>query len=441
MIHDLVVPQPLPHEIEAGYAGRTARLNGYSSVRALYKHLKARSVSVGDAPGTGNIELLARMCEMSTQAFVVGHTLLPANRAIASYMHDMPHGAPGSETLIRKSGTRVVSSVWRSCRACAAEDVGFHGVAYWRRDHQLAGIVFCSKHGQRLAVDDNKAAVFDAPTDIEMGGEPASSTCDANSRAVMDRFADISYALLERSRPFELRVVLAALAEQARALKFRRSVRGRDRKLSDHALATLPHSWLKQMFSLEPPTRPGQTPITAVDAVLTASTPSAQEAFVLAAALLFETADDALTHILRKERVGVPRRAEPVARRRKDVWDRTRVENIYVRHKGSRAAVAREMGIGLRTARVKFAALGLPNFRKGKKSDKLAEGFIEFVEGGDLSEICARRALEPATLLDMVRVCAMPSLKLVRRILVVSEREEAEAAPRPAANLQSHMST
>ncbi len=438
MICNLVVPQPLPSEIAAGYAGRTARLNGYESVAGLYDHLKASAAErKTTSTASTTIGLLAEMCGMSCEAFTVAHTLMPSNRAVASYLSDVPHGAEGTNAIMRRSAARSVARIWRSCPTCVREDLGFHGHAYWRRDHQLVGIVYCAKHGSRLTVVNDRAAAFHAPTGVEGEVGGAQAEFDPASRKVLDRFADISYALCDRCKPFNVRVVVAALSEKARELMFRRTPPGRDPKLSDFALALMPRQWLAEVFGHLAPGPRGHTSIAALDVALYGGTASVQAAYALDLALMFESGDAALTRILEIERRGVPG-GKQATKRGKQYWNEPRAEELYVRCHGSHSAVARALRIDRRTALASLTTRGLPNLKYGDHSKKYALGFAQFVEGrGSLEEICASLALEPLELQAMLRSAAKPSLKLVKRILAQPVSNGGEKVPTPTALARS----
>jgi hypothetical protein len=40
--------------------------------------------------------------------------------------------------------------LFRFCRSCAAQDIAQYGETYWRRCHQLSGVLFCTVHDEIL---------------------------------------------------------------------------------------------------------------------------------------------------------------------------------------------------------------------------------------------------------------------------------------------------
>ncbi|MBP2316734.1 TnsD family Tn7-like transposition protein [Azospirillum soli] len=114
------------------------------------------------------------------------------------------------------------STVLRCCRLCAAEATERYGEPYWRRAHQLPGVLVCPDHGVPLTV------VFNAPTTTaehqhlvtapkvaDLGDIPRPAwTVDGSCFALLQEIARRSRQLLDAPPPASsAEVRLSALAE------------------------------------------------------------------------------------------------------------------------------------------------------------------------------------------------------------------------------------
>jgi len=147
----IVVPAPLPDELVNGYRGRVLRLNGWlptkQNARCLLGQYVGHKTSFHDLPMG---QLLAHMTQMSLERFVSNHSMYPLQRAVAK---DVTGGLMGVGPY-RKAAEMQLFRVPRPraylCQSCIKEDLDFHGVSYWRREHQIPGYFSCGKHGDPL---------------------------------------------------------------------------------------------------------------------------------------------------------------------------------------------------------------------------------------------------------------------------------------------------
>jgi hypothetical protein len=149
----LVVPAPKPGELAIGYWGAVLRWNGLSrnvaDGRQALRLFTGQSVNFCDVP---RVELLAKIAAMDLESYVRHHTMFPLRRAVTK---DVSGGMLGQgkyrASMISGGTLRVPRPQAYLCQECVREDLGFHGYAYWRREHQLPGQWRCDKHGATLS--------------------------------------------------------------------------------------------------------------------------------------------------------------------------------------------------------------------------------------------------------------------------------------------------
>lgn len=97
----------------------------------------------------------------------------------------------------RKLAIRLVRPGAAWCPSCALEDVKFHGRAFWRRRHQLPGVMHCDLHDVMLSREVGKNAFLKSPSYYAADGAaaaPVASAADAEKR-----YADLLYQIGENS--------------------------------------------------------------------------------------------------------------------------------------------------------------------------------------------------------------------------------------------------
>lgn len=141
----------LPDELSQGYAGRLARVNGFGSSEALEAQLKVSFRSAPDTPVpfVAKVELHAAMAGMPLKSYVQAHSML-AIWGIRSGADQADNSETAERQRLLIHGTRTSRSAAYFCAECAKADVAFHGMSYWRREHQIPGAYGCSKHGVPL---------------------------------------------------------------------------------------------------------------------------------------------------------------------------------------------------------------------------------------------------------------------------------------------------
>lgn len=299
----LIRPDPLPDELDRGYHGRVMRLNGKSDPEEMLS-LMATWAGVAGAPRRelSAVELLAKLAGQSLPLFVCRHTTLPLRRSITSYLPDLPHGDASNHSIIRLSAARLARHGAYFCRTCVEEDLAFHGASYWRRMLQTPGQLWCPKHGSPLCYVEHEKAFLSPPSAFlgeAHGVEPSWATALQNS-ATVQSFINICAGLMERDRPLDVKYVSATLRPLAAARGFRPWVRKPSAPLlSDAIVDAFEPAWLNLVFPAVL-VKPRGIPLNQLDGLFyLRNAASSFVGYVLAASVLFESADEALAALLR----------------------------------------------------------------------------------------------------------------------------------------------
>lgn len=157
-------PPVKPNESIVGYIYRAMHAGGHVRMKGLATTLAERNTIQPPWTVPSN---LRRLCEEMSPVFesaekiLESHTCLPAHIPfvapssrgdLLAHVFDGVRGV-GVASMVGLAG-RAVKSVPRMamCRTCCQEDQLKHGLAYWHREHALAGIGYCPHHGTPLLV-------------------------------------------------------------------------------------------------------------------------------------------------------------------------------------------------------------------------------------------------------------------------------------------------
>jgi len=146
--------RPYPDELLGSLLSRAMRQLGLSQKR-LMQHLTGRNIATISTAITGH-EGIARAFGMDLEEFVYRHTLLPyavafmvpqdKERILTSLLSD---SSDLCIAAVAQNATKSTSAL-RFCVACKAQDLRLYGETYWRRSHQLPGVLRCALHDQPL---------------------------------------------------------------------------------------------------------------------------------------------------------------------------------------------------------------------------------------------------------------------------------------------------
>jgi hypothetical protein len=238
------VPAILPDELSRGYVGRVMKINGFRDMIALRKSLKAgmhAEVSLG--------EMLANALRIPFAEFIQRHTFVPFSRAVHSKYAGDKHGSNSTVQQLRLMEMATPGGFAASCDRCISDDVRNHGVAYWRRDHQIPGMVRCPIHGQPLSLRDPES-FLSLPTEgsVDSGCLPELIHADANINPAIGRYIEICRRFLQSETPISAHAAAELLARRAKEKGLRIAATGKKANLSDQAHGLLAGPWLDFFF-------------------------------------------------------------------------------------------------------------------------------------------------------------------------------------------------
>jgi transposase-like protein len=196
----------LPDELAQSYRARIARVNGWASGELTMKNLNRwitpQPIYQKDMPA---VEVLAVVADMEIMSFVRKHTMLPFTRAIKSNHTDIPHGSTARRTLL---GTRAYVPTRQQhyfCRVCVKEDMDEQGFSFWRRTHQMPGLLWCLTHEAALTAVSSSNEYFRLPNECESEGVDVRQerVVEAQNNHYVRQFINISVALSNSERPVQ----------------------------------------------------------------------------------------------------------------------------------------------------------------------------------------------------------------------------------------------
>lgn len=400
----LLRPSLMDDEMDRGYLGRVKRLNGYQEKRQATDALRAWDAALrGDVGRVATTELLSSCAAVSLETFTNAHMTLPWRRAITPFHAEIGHGSAEAASIHRISGFRLARNGAYLCPECIADDHSSVGFSYWRREHQIPGRYLCRRHQMPLRRVEDEWAFLEAPVVYLARSMPiAYALIEASSQHSMtQRFSAIGEALMERSAPLPLRAVMRALKQRARALDLQAD--GSEAKhplLSDLILDRFPRDWLDEIFPAVGAKRRGVRHHQLDGVLYLSNAASSVEAYLLAAAVLFESPDQAVAAFTAENACDAP----PVKRRSKTAPATKSLRDAYVAAEGRYSAVAARCDTSLAIARTRLERMGLPNLIRGRAQRDFRRAAIAFYrEGLPMAEAAAIGGVPCAELEVLVR--------------------------------------
>lgn len=348
-----------------------------------------------------SLELLSLVAGMALPSFVTQHTTLPLRRGVTSYQPDLTHGCKSNRNMLWTSGMRMARTGAYFCAECAQEDLDFHGQSYWRREHQIPGLLWCPKHSTPLRYVDDESAFLSSPA-MRLGNcqvVDADWAKEVRGNETIQRYLQICASLMESKSPVDVKSVRCVLQGRASSLGFQ-TWGGAIKAplLSDEVINRCGHTWLATVLPALADKPPGML-LNQLDGVLYLSTAaSSVNAYALACAVLFDSPDEAINELSNPASDMQPRR-----RRRKIDISQKELINAYVQARGSHAQVASHLELTLPTVATRLKKIGLPNLAKssGKNMHRAATAF--FLERRSLAESATLSGISMEVMEELVR--------------------------------------
>lgn len=439
----LIRPVPLPDELDLGYQGFVMRLNGLKTPKDLDEVARRWA----DCPETScrevsRMELLSRIAGLSTRDFAMRHTTLPLRRGITSYLPDLPHGSEEGRDMLWSTGMRLARTGAYFCEHCAREDVQFHGRSYWRRVHQIPGLLWCQKHFSPLSFIDDRDAFLEAPSSLIGRCQKIDPTwCErVMANETIARFFAVCDGLMDYPKPFSVAQASEVLREAWTAhLGLHASPdEGPPRLFSDLLIERYGRDWLALVLP-DLAHKSAGVRLLKIDNIFFTRTSSASAvAYALACAALFHSAEEALNAL------GTPNplATQPRARKRIDL-DSDTLLDAYIDARGSYAQVAEKLGFHPGTIACRLVAAGLPHMVETHRKSTV-KALSAFLMGRHSLESSAEAGgISQTDLIHAVRVMAMGGTpaKLVLQLLEAGQnkarRKTAQLTPDQAITINA----
>ncbi len=421
----IIRPEVLPEEFAPGYKGRFMAMNGITGSKQVMRALvKWSGATPNSQASVSTVGLLAKVADMDTAQFVCAHTLLPLRRAVVAKFQDVKHGSSVQPTLLSYAAMRGSAPGAYMCMRCVAEDIDFHGISYWRREHQIPGQYSCAKHFVPLGCVDAPNAFMLPPSNFydshhAIDGKWAKKV-DGNG--AIQRYLAITSDLLARSMPLdELNVSRTARARASElGLRIGRAVN--EKKLvSDLVRQCFDARWLASTLPslAEKPIGEFWSPIDEAVLGKRRGTSSIIHAAIFAA--LYESSDAAINAML-----ALP--TEGVSVRRCDVPDVTHQQfhDSYIKHQGRHSEIAQELGLSTWRVRRRLNEQGLPNL--GPKSSTAIQDALSavLIEGISLDHASHRYEIDRADLERLLIRSAAPLRAALKEIQRADQSESVQ---------------
>ncbi len=252
----VVTPASLPDEFVRGYRGRVLRLNGWRQDRrdelCMLEQFIGKKVSSHDIPMG---ELLACMAQVNLEHFARSHSMYPLQRAIANEVGGGLLGVGGHRKLAMDQLFWVPRPRAYLCRACIEEDLAFHGISYWRREHQISGQYQSNKHRLPLMSVETRLhhAFHESPAWVLPEATPVPTQMLARqiSSPAIDRYLEICSHLLVGTMVLSKEAVSQVASRRANQLGIEVDERHVLRSLlwSPEIQGCIDTRWLESTFS------------------------------------------------------------------------------------------------------------------------------------------------------------------------------------------------
>lgn len=412
----LIRPTPLPDELDLGYLGIVMRLNGLETP----KDLDELARHWADCPGTScrevsRLELLSRIAGLSTPDFVMQHTTLPLRRGITSYLPDLLHGSEEGRDMLWSTGMRLARTGVYFCEHCAHEDVNFHGRSYWRRAHQIPGLLWCEKHLTPLSFTDDRAAVLRAPTGlIGQCQVVEASWCEkVMANETITRYLAVCDGLMDHPQPFP--VAQASEVLRQAWMTYLNAQPSHDKEssqlFSDLLIERCGRDWLALVLP-DLANKPERERLLKIDNIFfTKTSASSAIAYALACAALFQSAEEALNAL------GTPHPQANRIRSRKSIGvNSDTFTATYLEVRGSHAKVARKLGLVQSTVAQRLNAAGLPNLVEARGKSTVKALLAIFNERRSLQSSAQAGGISEADLMHALCVMAAGPAKLILKL-------------------------
>ncbi|PPC83162.1 MAG: hypothetical protein CTY38_04830 [Methylotenera sp.] len=415
----LALPSLLPDEFIVGYLGRVAQLNGFGRF-ALHRALKTEffdeSKEKTNAP---SILLIARGLKLEVAYVMKHHSLTHILKATRDEGDNHFKSAADKQryewSLMNYLSMRYPKNVACFCKSCVMEDLEqYKGVSLWRRSHQLPGIDWCLKHNEPLQeVLGKEPFILHPGIYLSKRNYCKQPNSAGMNHPIILRYAQLVEDALELDVPVDRKVAKVTLVNKAKSVDIKNYETGRTRKLSDLMREQLPEAWILK-FLPKLLNKSYGAYFSSIDEVLKPSQkPKPYISTLLAAAVLFEDADEAMQHLTKSlDQLNILKKKPKISDKE--------IEKAYVRHRGNYAQMGEQLDRDRRTIFMRGQSLGLPSLTR--VSLGTLQALRDFYEGADLFDVLLKPNVDKKALANIIRVTGQSFFTSIKKFgLIDSE--------------------
>jgi hypothetical protein len=286
--------------------------------------------------------------------------------------------------------------------------------------------LWCPKHATPLRYIETKDAFLIPPTEHLQHCQSVSEEWvkEARENQFIQRYLDICSSLMERETPLNVKSISSILKERASSLGFQ--TYGGAVKfplLSDAVVNQFGRPWLATVLPVLAD-KPAGKLLSQLDGVLYLKTSASSTfAYVLACAVLYESADDAINALTgpatkTNKRVRLPQLNDDA------------LVGAYIRSHGKHAAVANQLSTNKQTTTNRLRALGLPNLGEGATRNILKAAIAFFIDGESLSASAAKGGISIIVMEELLRTSGVGLAHAIREMQRPSGRGTGIRRPR-----------
>lgn len=411
-------PTILPDELAHSYTLRVLILNAAASLESLIATVAADGVI---DPKVTKIEFLAWVAEIDVSEFLRFHTLVPFQQAFSMDAAPRSHGEK-RDSHLRHDALWIKEPFFRFCAACKHEDLGFWGFPIIRVSHHIPGVECCEKHMQPLISTDFATSSISRIQKFSWGAvQSERSDILLPQDEITQRYAAISSALMARSKSIPVSCISKLIASRAKQQGLRRAHRGKRKNLSDLVLEIVPKDWIERLLPhvLSQKSTPGGF-TTSLDQTMNSGAVCRPEAYVVALAVLYSDADEALSDLTNAiesmESLGTSTQNAPCSVRKPATKPHTAIEvtEAYFQSNFSYTEMARRLGRSKIRIRQLLARWNLPPARLiGSKPNR--EALLLFRAGSELQSACTQTGAKVTDVINLLRFDLDLLVSLIRR--------------------------
>jgi len=346
------------------------------------------------------IELLALASGMELREFVKKHSTLPYRRTITSYKPNIEHGCPENKDMLFISGMRLARKGAYFCKSCIDSDHLNNGMAYWRRDQQLPGVMICTIHDESLHHIDSDSGFIFSPYKFIKSSKIVSkelAKLAINNNTII-RFLSIGRALMSNSGPIAPAIAKLALRRRISDLGLRTHCGNSGSALvSDYILQAYPHMWLESIIPGLTKKRQN-TVFHQIDGISNFSkSSSSSAAYLLVVAAIFFSAEEALQTL----KSGTLAPVRHSAKRRNDIY--LDLRSRYIQAKGKHNLIYSDH-LPEKSLMLTFVkTLGFPDLADNDQSSTFIAMRSFFSEGKSLVESVRISQVPTEKIEDLIR--------------------------------------